>query len=767
MFAAAFPAMGDTSPHNNNNSNNIRMRTLAALTLCIFSVVVVVLVSEAPDAVQETSSSPTTPNDSAQVSPTMTSELSHALREAAIAALVHNNSNRSETAKLKPRQSASTQVVTAKISNAAKNASDVAVQDEVASTLRNLEQHPFASFGKVAEDAAAQTFESSYLHARVRMAMGSEAPDFQDPLDNWKPPHQQEGGYRDTGDIPLPPPLHANGSGTVLWETRLAWAQNGCVNATTTADKTCHELTHGAKELCSIHGGAVCATKLAETEGKCHDEHHYALEVCTALWQSVHKPDAHGVPADPATLLETTRQGRQLSAAHRHCVHEFSQQETECAKAQDTAHEACDALRSKLHRVMNSSSTDDTVELSAYHEVHAGCATATAKATQVCNDGHTRAAAACDRVWQDAHAVASPRLAAAIVEKGGIYMATALDKCLTFRHEVAEACKVKELHAYNACKGADASKCKVAVHEAQTACAAMHTKALQQCRKAYDTAQKSNAALVQHASKVAAKSAAAVASEAKAVGVHRDAAAAAVLETTQDAMAAATHGEAPAPTIVYDNKPLKMARASIRQKMADVVEGVRKVWKAKALSAVKNAASSATVAARQHGASAAAARLAAVKAAKEAAKHLQTLAEEAELTAGARALGPEVESLVTSASEKDRRRFEAMAQPYLQRANALLKTMHQAEAKIEAEHAKKKREMQAKQDAAAAKKQAAQTRELYVKDAAQHVANTTAAVAGAGQDVAKELATIAEEAQEAADTAQGMEDTVSVSSNGV
>jgi hypothetical protein len=282
------------------------------------------------------------------------------------------------------------------------------------------------------------------------------------------------------------------------------------------------------------------------------------------------------------------------------------------------------------------------------------------------------------------------------------------------------------------------------------------------CKKAYTDAQSKNDALVDKLSAAASKTAGDVAKEAKALGIPRYTAEHAVLKAAQQAMIAVAQGRQPAAVLTYHKGALKTARESIRTKMQQVVAGVRKVWKGKVASAVKEAASAAAAKARKQGLSANDAKQAAIKAAKASATHLKQLAQEAELKAGAKVMGPEVEKLVSSNAEKDYRRFKAMAQPYLERADELLKHMDEAEAELEAKRAKEKAHQEAK-DASTKK---AQDKELahkqYLKGADQRLKNTTMAVAGAGEEVSKTLAQIAKDAAMAAQEVQHTEMTVDV-----
>lgn len=85
-------------------------------------------------------------------------------------------------------------------------ASDAAVQGALSSALHNLTQHPFGTFGKVAEDAATDAFQESYIHERVGLALNHTAK-----LRGEEPTAVEYETDFTPGDLPIPPALTAAG----------------------------------------------------------------------------------------------------------------------------------------------------------------------------------------------------------------------------------------------------------------------------------------------------------------------------------------------------------------------------------------------------------------------------------------------------------------------------------------------------------------------------------------------------------------------------
>jgi len=362
----------------------------------------------------------------------------------------------------------------------------------------------------------------------------------------------------------------------------------------------------------------------------------------------------------------------------------------------------------------------------------------------------------CTAAWKRAQAVATPELATAIADAAEGSMSRALDACYAARDHTSKSCHESTKAAFATCgsKPNSSPQCTEALKKGKKACGQHSSEARETCEKAFLAARDSNSRLAERLAKSATKTALEVASEARSTGISRSVAARAVSKATQNAMVVVAKGHKPMPIAKHKVGELKATRDKIRKEMATVVEGVQNVWKMKVHGAVDAAASKATKEARMAGATIDVTRQAAVSAAEEAADRLQGMAQDAEIKAGARVMGPDVEALVSSREEKDRRKFIKMAQPYLARADALLAKMQKAQ--DEEDDKKKKEAEKVRAKHAASLKDTVKWREhqKVVQNAGAWLAKKTAEVADGGEKVSAMLTRIAKEAGEAADQAR-------------
>lgn len=438
-----------------------------------------------------------------------------------------------------------------------------------------------------------------------------------------------------------------------------------------------------------------------------------------------------------------TRRDVQLRQAHAKCAAAFSKQHQACTEGFERSHDACESLEGSVPTGM----------VDAMEKARKECAAGMQNARQECQDHHKNTQMKCHDAWLHAQAVATPELVAAVSDASQGAMSKALATCTDLRSKSSSACRHDAKLAYAACGGQkkSAPKCSEALGEARESCEKSHADAQGACEKAYEAARNANVELVQDLVKKATATALQVAADARAVGIERDVAKRAVDKAIQDAMVVLAHGGTPEMWKKTKEVSLAETRETIRHKMADVVDGVQGVWRQKMRGSIEAAAEKATTDSRAKGENIQVTRAAAVDAAKEAADELQGMAKQAELKGGARVMGPEVEKLVNSKQEQERRKFQELAQPYLVRADALLKKMEHEQAK---ERVQKKitAKKVAKHKAHALKKS---TDELMHKKmvaaSGQWLAHKTEEVATAGDKVSVELARIAKEAQLAAD----------------
>lgn len=629
-------------------------------------------------------------------------------------------------------------------------ASDTAVRDAVKKTLKKtlnrFVKTPISSFGNVAKDAASDSFKHAYTQRRLRLSGLTAAQ-----------AKAAAGTMSFTpGDLPVPPPLESGGN-KIPWAQRLEWAQSNCVKVRAAAEAKCSGAHNKAKLSCdksdSVEETKECADLLEASRDTCHAEHHQAYKTCNALWHAAHSQKENGDGTYESLQVEPllyTRLDKQLHAAQVKCTKLFHHQQEKCKNAHDGAHQKCTDLQNGVAHAMNPET--------AFHQAQVGCETGNKLATNLCSTTQLEAQDACSSAWSSAKQVASPQLAVAMADQGGQNMANATSTCLDARKRVVSECHTAQLDAFKVCgaKPSTAPACQSLIKKGQAECSSTHRRAHKICLQAYSAAKARNEVLVKAVSASAMHTAVLVASQAKALGVPRSLAVRASRKAAQDAMLATARGEPPTHSDIAaaHSSTLHAARENIRAKMIKVVDSVRKVWKKKVSDAIKNAASSAAVHARKDGKSAPAAREAAVIAANKAAMELQHMAYEAELKAAAEATGPEVAKLVASTAEKDKRKFAALAKPYLARADLIMEKMQAAEDKVEAarEKKKKKEEIEAASEAAQAAR--AKAKEMRVKNAGARVAATTKAVAGAGDKVSQQLAEIARQAKAAADEAQ-------------
>lgn len=651
--------------------------------------------------------------------------------------------------------------LSAEASQMVNQVSDDAVEAAVKNVTQRMETHPISTYGKELKDAAGQAFEESYVRTRVSTLMNDTAA-AKLPASTF----QQEKAPQ-PGDLPIPPPLKASGSGPILWEERLKWARGNCVKVRSKAEEKCKTARDGSKDGCGpgeVTDVKLCTERSEAAEQTCHTEHHQAFKTCNVLWSAAKAQPKPGQALEVKDQL-FTQQELQINQAHIQCSAAFRMQQTQCADAHDKARVSCSKLSQRA--------TDAAKPKEAYTQYKAMCMVATAGADASCKEGHDATSTSCDLMWGKAQAVATPELAAIMSAMGSEAMAKALDTCRDAHKTTTAACNALSASTYQTCSQGDptvsfkdstteTAACKKAAEEGQKKCGDKHTAAHEQCQTAYTQAQESSDARVAQMTAAATSSAQMVAAEAKEIGIGHDVAKRVVQLAAQEAMVAVGQGEQAGAVNKRHSASLKAAREVIRKKMHEVVAGVRKVWKLKVKGAIKKAVTKAALQARSKGLGSHAATRVTVKAGKAAAKRLEFLAKEAELQAGAKAMGPEVQKLVQSTQEKDRRRFEAMAEPYLARADQLMKHMDEAEAKVEAAQDKKEK-AQEKKDIAAGKLRAKErAHKDFVKNADERVQQTTDAVAGAGDEVSKELEHIARQAEEAANDARNTEVAVSV-----
>jgi hypothetical protein len=556
------------------------------------------------------------------------------------------------------------------------------------------------------------------------------------------------------GDLPIPPPLAAKGDKPIKWEKRLKWALTNCVKVRSAADSECNLVRSKSKAHCADVKGDVklCAQELTAAREKCRREHHQAFHTCSVLWNAA-RSDSAGKRLEVTEKL-FTRRARQLHLARAKCGKAFAKQQHACSLSHKKAHISC----MSLHKSAASAEDKDH----AAQQAHKACAKLASHAEASCKREHDATTSECGVLWQKAQAVATPDVAAVMKAISTQAMSKALVQCRGARQGVMTMCRKQVISSYKTCRKPKITKeaCTKATKKGQEACRSQHRHARSECQTAYEHALKAKHALMKKLSVAAAKTANLVATEARAIGIPRGVAKESAQEAASQAMVAVAHGKKPPSLNHYKAGSLQAARHLVRKKMLEVVSGVRKVWKKKVKSAVKAAAAKAAQKARQNGKSAAAAEKEAVAAAKAAAKHLQRLAEDAELQAGAKAMGPEVKKLVMSPAEQDRKRLEAMAQPYMDRADKIMKQMNAAEAKVEAAQAKKRKAERAKARAQEKEKLKERVHKRLVKTAAAHVRQTTDEVLDAGAEVSKVLSRIADQAAEAAEDVHNTQEAI-------
>jgi len=243
---------------------------------------------------------------------------------------------------------------------------------DVTTLVHDLEKHPVAAFGKLAQQAAEYTFEKSYVGAKVRLNMNTATTAYAPGPTITKAANSRS---FTPGDLPVPPPLKADGPGKLAWATRLAWAHKHCASVRTAAVDKC--TTARGKADCEDQDKSSCRMLRLTARRTCHHEHHQAYRTCAALWQAARAEPVDGVGISVNDGVYT-RRDVQLHAAHKECATAFAKQHQHCSRRYDTSHEACEKLTAGV----------PTGAKAALEKARDACAKGTKRAREFCQRGH-------------------------------------------------------------------------------------------------------------------------------------------------------------------------------------------------------------------------------------------------------------------------------------------------------------------------------------------------------------------------------------------